>query len=91
MPQNSALLQDELILEVVAALESQKPAGPDAVHAIVGLIEACVIHEEIWVDLMSDTGGGTIPQAYMDHLLIKGLLNLLNHPPDLAIWFMIFE
>lgn len=83
MPQNSALFQDELILEVVAALESQKPAGPDAVNAIVGLIEACVIHEEIWVDLMADTGGGNIPQTYMDHTLIKGLLDqgVLRRPP----------
>ncbi len=83
MPQNSALLQNELILEVVTVLEGQKPAGPDALHAIVGLIEACVIHEEIWVDLMADSRGGDIPSAYMDHPLIKGLMDqgVLRRPP----------
>lgn len=83
MPRNSALLQDELILEVVAALEGQKPAGPDAVQSIIGLIEACVIHEEIWVNVMPDWAGGHIPEAYMGHPLIEGLLNegVLRRPP----------
>lgn len=82
MPRNSALLQDELIIEVVSALEGNKPAGPDAVQSIIGLIEACVIHEEIWVDPMY-YWGGSIPEAYMGHPVIKGLLNegLLRRPP----------
>ena len=83
MPRNSALLQDELIIEVVAALEGNKPAGPDAVQSIIGLIEACVIHEEIWVNPMQDRAGGGILDAYMSHPLIKGLLNegVLRFPP----------
>ena len=46
---NSALIQDEVLGEILVTLEGAKPAGPSFIHSLRSLIEACVLHEEIFI------------------------------------------
>jgi hypothetical protein len=65
---NSALIQDELLVEIVLALRGEKPAGPEAFHAINNFIECCIIHEEIWINPVESLvgGGGGIPETILN-------------------------
>jgi hypothetical protein len=47
---NSALLDDELLLDLCAVLEHDLPAGPSFVHSLGALAEAIVIHDNVYFD-----------------------------------------
>jgi len=47
---NSALLQDESLLNVFLVLEQGWPAGPSFLHALNTLVETTVLHEHVYFD-----------------------------------------
>jgi hypothetical protein len=47
---NSALIQEETLLNVFLVLEQGWPAGPLFLHALNSLIEATVLHEHVYFD-----------------------------------------
>jgi len=78
---NNALLQDEVLIELVLSLRGGKPAGPDAFHALNNFIECCIIHNEVWVDpvesLFGDGGGLSseiLGDPFIQSLLSEGVL-----------------
>lgn len=87
MPSNSALMHDDLLVEAVLALEGEKAARPDAFEAISAILEACIIHDEVWIDpLGGGDGGGGIRGKFLAHPILAGLVRegALRRAPAVA-------
>jgi hypothetical protein len=48
-PRNSALIQDEVLGELALVLNGVKPAGPNFLNCLGSVVEACVLHEGLFV------------------------------------------
>ncbi len=49
VPINSALIQDEVLGELALVLNGTKPAGPNFLNCVGSVVEACVLHESVFV------------------------------------------
>ncbi len=91
---NSALFQDDLLMQVVQPLDMGYPMGPSFVHALGTLIEAVVLHDINYFDpLATFTTEGSGLQAYVrqssliNDLQRGGALRLLPPAPDVDLRF----
>jgi hypothetical protein len=46
---NSALIQDEVLGEVLSVFNKEKSAGPRFLSCLTSIVEACVLHEFVFV------------------------------------------
>lgn len=83
---NSALLHDEILLEIVLVLEHGWPVGPKFAHSLGSLIEATVIHDKVYYDPLNytnrtdlsgrDSTSLIIQSHFTKQLTQEGVLNL---------------
>ena len=52
---NTALIHDEVLMEIIKVVEGDWPAGPAFVYALGSLVEAAVIHDRVFYDPMHQT------------------------------------
>jgi hypothetical protein len=66
---NSALLDEELLLDLCAVLEHDLPVGPSFVHSLGALAEAIVIHDNVYFDPLGGMRSGDRPgDSIREHL-----------------------
>lgn len=47
---NSALIQDEILLNLSLVIDRDHPAGPSFLHSLGTLVEAVILHEQVYFD-----------------------------------------
>lgn len=68
VPRNSALIQDEVLGELALVLNGMKPAGPNFLNCLGSVVEACVLHEGLFV-LPAREFGARLAGQYLEDLL----------------------
>ena len=76
---NTAIVYDELLMDIVSVLEYGWPAGPTFFHSLGSLIEAAVIHETVFFDPINyfgrpDLSGDDITSKLLASEFIQELL-----------------
>jgi hypothetical protein len=66
---NSALLQDEVLLDCILVIEHGWPAGPNFLYSLGSLIEASVIHERVYFDPLNYTKREDSDKNYLHAVL----------------------
>ena len=67
---NTALVHEEVLLDVLLVLEHGWPAGPSFLHSLRTLTEAVVIHAEVYYDPLHYTRRGDLNGSDV-HSLIR--------------------
>ena len=90
---NSALLQDEVLSELIMVFDYNWPAGPGFLYALGTLIEAEIIHEEVYYDpsnhtLQEDLAADDLARIisgsnFVRQLVSQGALRLLPLDDDI--------
>src|SRR5882757_1471444 len=57
---NSALIQDEVLGEVLSVFNKEKSAGPRFLNCLTSIVEACVLHEFVFVLPSDDARAGEV-------------------------------
>lgn len=77
---NSALLYDELLIDVINVLENNWPVGPKFLYSFGSLVEAFVLHDKVYYDVLNQTqrevyarGFGQIPKIIKDSNFVNQL------------------
>lgn len=86
---NNALLQDEMLMQVVQVLEGGYPLGPSFMHGLGSVIEAAVLHERNYFDVNASFGDPNSPglqtalrtSTFLQQLHTAGALRTFP-PPD---------
>jgi hypothetical protein len=91
---NSALFQDDLLMQVVQPLDLGYPMGPSFVHALSTLIEGVVLHDNNFFDPLatfSSAGAGLQghlrQSSLIQDLKVGGALHLLPSSLDVDLRF----